>query len=105
MDGKSLTVLEPIPNTILMQFTGLKYKNGKEIYEADFIDVDYKDERIFEVCWVRDGWGLFRNDVNIFELGSPSMDVVEVIGNIYENPELLYQISETQVLHTTAYPK
>lgn len=85
-------------DVILMQSTGLHDKNGKEIFEGDIIKngeavVDVKNhptlgfyttpngvERFFgDNTSIRD----FNNDVEDFS------DVTEIIGNVYENPELL----------------
>jgi hypothetical protein len=74
---------------VLMQYTGLKDKNGKEIYEGDVCKVGvYKATILFEKgCFV----------ANPNELGLPNMPIssftneFEIIGNIYENPELLNQ--------------
>ena len=85
----------------LMQYTGLKDKNGKEIYEGDVVQflVDKTAEVGFgqvigdvESVRCKVGW----RGLNIFDqftdvegcvLDSDSQ--LEVIGNIYENPELL----------------
>lgn len=101
----------------IMQFTGLKDKHGKDIYEGDvvcFVEdvvVEYigcsprtePEGKFREVAWnqLHCAWGLFEN-------GGQSEDMladwinddgstpkqweckgIEVIGNIYENPELL----------------
>lgn len=69
----------------VMQYTGLKDKNGKEIYEGDI--VLYQDEP-FKYEWNCNGhWMCKRIDDNF----SRVIDYwqAEVIGNIYENPELL----------------
>ena len=82
----------------LMQFTGLKDKNGKEIFEGDI--VRYKLGRnIFTEVVVYDkdsaGFGVVDNDVDgiIFSFGELWEDIelhnLEIIGNKYENPELL----------------
>lgn len=89
-------------NFELMQFTGLKDKKGKEIYEGDLIKKDHHQE-IFEVIFCLKGHfaGSFclknRETGNLTGFSQESIwmpsdapkNFDEVIGNIYENPELL----------------
>ena len=76
----------------LMQFTGLLDKNGKEIWEFDLFKNE--SERICKVVWFQPigGWDAYP----INHVGNPVgfdpadwKEFTEVIGNIYENPELL----------------
>jgi len=69
------------PRFVLMQYTGLKDKNGKEIYEGDIIK-DESDGMITVIKWNNECAGF----VNVLYV-KDSKDI-EVIGNIYENPEL-----------------
>lgn len=66
-----------------MQFTGLLDKNGKEIYENDICRVDVDDGYIGTVYFED---GAFQFDSTVL---SDSVDDIEIIGNIYENPNLL----------------
>lgn len=66
----------------LMQYTGLKDKNGVEIYEGDLILIGEKRRKV-EVIFKDGSFGYLYNGVCVsFQYQSP-----EVIGNIYEMPK------------------
>jgi uncharacterized phage protein (TIGR01671 family) len=71
----------------IMQYTGLKDKNGKEIYEGDVLK--YPGYKNLEI-WFEDGAFLVgkrnESDQHVFQ---SKTDHMEIIGNIYENPELV----------------
>lgn len=74
----------------IQQYTGLKDINGKEIYEGDVIKgsgANYDNENfIGEVCYDF-SYPCFA--IKVSENEYRGFEEVEVIGNIYENPELL----------------
>lgn len=82
----------PIDINTLGEFTGLKDKNGKEVYEGDIIANGDTKPAILQVKFLEGGFcctaeGILPIDLNCFY---PSIGCrFEVIGNIYENPELL----------------
>ena len=62
----------------LMQYTGLKDTNGKSIYEGDIVKVNYNYL----------GTHVVKFSKGKYNTASYICDKCEVIGNIYENPEL-----------------
>ena len=87
----------PASDFILMQSTGLKDKNGKEIFEGDVVKYEVGRNTVTEeVAYDKNfaGFGVRDADTDIIFTFLQLADVVdlssfEVIGNIYQNPELL----------------
>lgn len=72
-------------NSILMQFTGLKDKSGKEIFEGDIVKGNWKVDNIVEVKCENLAEGCKPYNDDYFVNGENT----EIIGNVHENPELL----------------
>lgn len=94
-----ISAMLDIPSFTLMQYTGLKDKNGKEIYEGDIIK-DCLTDMISVVKYgmcvkhAYNGWFVENESFNYVSQINADYDtnlnsMIEVIGNIYENPELL----------------
>ena len=97
--------LHPLPNTALMQFTGLQDKNGVDIYECDVLQIiskyavrpwsDQPDKkRYYKEPKIQNKLVTFNTEKACFEVDGTSFAYAkatnyEVIGNLYENPELL----------------
>lgn len=107
-DNKTVWVEEPddedpsglleFDDVILMQSTGLKDKNGKEIFEGDV--VQYQNTKVPSadskgVIRYFDNWAMFGIDIEhnepraLFFNGLADHISLDVVGNTYENPELL----------------
>lgn len=87
------------PNTvdILMQWTGLKDCNETDIYEGDIVAVIMgcivRNTFILEIKWDGNqehvGFGLYEKQKYWDRLNSKYAKEYEIIGNIYENPDLM----------------
>ena len=77
----------------LMQDTGFKDRTGKEIYEGDLLEFEFEDELenfINVVIWEKGCFAL-RSEKEYDYVDYPLFEWINgrIIGNIYENPELL----------------
>lgn len=89
--------IAPIEEFVLMQYTGLKDKNSKDVYEGDIVKDFYG--KILRIDWA-DKWARYMLSYDgqwcqyyLEDYHNNKTDYLaqsmEVIGNIYENPELL----------------
>lgn len=80
-------MVEVIPETV-SQFTGLTDKYKKKIFEGDIITKGFEP---YEVRWNQEQvrWGIYSNNFEVAGFTKFSESYFEVIGNIYDNRELL----------------
>ena len=82
---------------IPLQYTGLKDKNGKEIYEGDICKIRFVLDDVEDYIFYSLSEEEKKTQTKIFLVKSPlfnnqiefTAEEIEVIGNIYENPELI----------------
>lgn len=77
---------------VVMQFTGLKDKTGKEIYEGDIVEADSENGEVKGIVrWdgIRAAFYIRFGEYDLYFPSGPKPERFIVIGSIYENPELL----------------
>lgn len=91
---------------IVMQYTGLKDKNGKEIYEGDIIQTNNIEGKTLFIITFEDNYcgsfgsfvarhiKSFKNNGSISSIHCEATECGKIVGNIYENPELLEETND-----------
>ena len=98
--SKYLRLVANLDETELMQYTGLQDENGVDIYEGDIINLSYEyfdghfrdNEIVGKVCFEGSSFRISYkkyDEIREWRIDEPEILSIEVIGNIYENPELL----------------
>ena len=101
-DNSANSVFSPIEkqdNYIIHQFTGLLDKNNKEIFEGDLLKrIGDSLDNFFEVYWnvqaAKFNTRVIQKHnklIAIMPVPADGFHDLEVVGNIYENPELIYE--------------
>ena len=91
--GKDFGVNATIDKIVLMQSTGLKDKKGKEIFEKDILD--YNGRKVIVkwhgsyACFIYEFVDELKNRTAEWQPLYLSYYKFEIVGNVYENPELL----------------
>lgn len=91
------------PKYEVMQYTGLKDKNGKQIYEGDVVLGKFNLDEVEDYIYLtlteeekKTQSKLFHIEDIFYPYTNPIPEDLEIIGNVYENPELLSKLNKEE---------
>lgn len=93
-EDKEIIETDIFDHATIGRYTGIRDKNGKEICEDDFVhfvNPGLHYDLIAPVVFENGDFCLLKNINYLIPMGNFSSEVFEVIGNIFDNPELLKQ--------------
>lgn len=88
-DGRIVVVAVEVDSSTVSQYTGLKDKNTRKVYEGDVLTAKFESVGVVE--WQNGCFVVNFGDVDVFQISDCFDDSYQmwVIGNIHDNPELL----------------
>lgn len=100
MNNYAITRVQGLENTMaycyyvtvekIMQYTGLKDKTGTDIYEGDLIV--FEDKTKYVIIFKFGAFGFTNDFMSFIGLCESNLNILQVIGNVYENKNLLWDL-------------
>lgn len=90
----------PVYKETIGQYIGREDKNGKKIFEGDIVKLDKWDRTECQVGVIKFQWGIYVAECIIcgkeylLDLNKLPSIMIEIIGNIYDNPDLLHKANK-----------